>query len=206
MRNLRLRNNLIGVISDTHGLLRPEVFEIFRDVSLILHAGDIGSSDVLDALKTLGARDCRSRKQRHRRLGKADSQTEVAKVGRVKIYMIHDVKTITWDSVKKCDVVVSGHSHRPSIDERNGTLLLNPGSAGPRRFKLPISVATISINGTIAHAVTSPPRFALDGEGDRFALPLLLRNGLPAFVRIEAVDPLRDLDSVRAEVFFIDHS
>lgn len=152
MRIVRSRSKLIGVISDTHGLLRPEVFAIFRDVSLILHAGDIGSADVLDALKTLAPVIAVRGNNDTGAWAKGIPETEVAKVGPVKIYMIHDVKTIAWDSVRNCDVVVSGHSHRPSIDKRDGVLALNPGSAGPRRFKLPISVAKIWIDGKTAHA------------------------------------------------------
>src|SRR5262245_32466985 len=152
MRSSRSRGKPIGVISDTHGLLRPEVLEVFRDVSLILHAGDIGSAEVLDALKTLAPVIAVRGNNDTGAWAKRIPETQVVRVGSLKIYMIHDVKTITGDSARQCDVVVSGHSHRPSIDDRDGVLFLNPGSAGPRRFKLPISVAKVSIDGATAHA------------------------------------------------------
>jgi uncharacterized protein len=152
MRSSISRNKPIGVISDTHGLLRPEVFEVFRDVGLILHAGDIGSTEVLDQLKTLTPVIAVRGNNDTGPWAKRIPETEVVRVGSVEIYMVHDIKTIAWDSARKCDVVVSGHSHRPSIDERDGVLFLNPGSAGPRRFKLPVSVAKISIDGKRARA------------------------------------------------------
>jgi putative phosphoesterase len=152
MRNLRSRSKLIGVISDTHGLLRPEVFDVFRGVGLILHAGDIGSTEVLDGLKKLAPVIAVRGNNDTGAWAKRIPETEIVRAGSIEIYMVHDVKAIAWDSARKCEVVVSGHSHRPSIDERDGVLFLNPGSAGPRRFKLPISVAKISIDGATAHA------------------------------------------------------
>jgi uncharacterized protein len=140
----------IGVISDTHGLLRPEVSEIFKDVSLILHAGDIGSLEVLKTLKHLapvvavrGNNDIGAWANRV-------PQTKLVKAGRISIFMLHDLKELKVKS--DYDVVISGHSHRPSISRLDDTLFLNPGSAGPRRFKLPISVARLYIHNSAAEA------------------------------------------------------
>ena len=140
----------IGVISDTHGLLRPEVLEVFKGVSLILHAGDIGSSDVLKTLKSLapvvavrGNNDIGAWANRV-------PQTKIVKAGRILIFMLHDLKELK--PKPGYDVVISGHSHRPSISRRDDVLFLNPGSAGPRRFKLPISVARLYIHNSVAEA------------------------------------------------------
>src|SRR4030095_3261103 len=106
MQSSRPRGKPIGVISDTHGLLRPEVFEVFRGVNLILHAGDIGSAEVLEALKTLAPGiACRGNNDTGA-WAKRIPDTEIVTVGSVEIYMVHDVKTIAWDSARKCDVVV----------------------------------------------------------------------------------------------------
>src|SRR5262245_62498537 len=105
MRSSRSRGKPIGVISDTHGLLRPEVFEVFRDVGLILHAGDIGSTEVLDELKTLAPVIAVRGNNDTGAWAKQIPETEVVRVGSVEIYMVHDVKTIAWNSARKCDVV-----------------------------------------------------------------------------------------------------
>ena len=141
-------DKIIGVVSDTHGLLRPEVSEVFKDVSLILHAGDIGSLEVLKTLKNLapvvavrGNNDIGAWANRI-------PQTKLVKAGRISIFMLHDLKELKVKS--DYDVVISGHSHRPSISRRDDVLFLNPGSAGPRRFKLPISVARLYIHNSVA--------------------------------------------------------
>jgi len=141
---------IIGVISDTHGLLRPEVLEIFKDVSLILHAGDIGSFEVLKTLKNLapvvavrGNNDIGAWANRI-------PQTKLVKLGSIYIFLLHDLKELK--PKPGYDVVISGHSHRPSISRRDDVLFLNPGSAGPRRFKLPISVARLYIHNAAAEA------------------------------------------------------
>jgi putative phosphoesterase len=135
---------VVGVISDTHGLLRPEVFEVFKDVELILHAGDIGGADILKQLKTITPTVAVRGNNDKEKWAERIPDHKKLKVGPISIYMIHDVKEVPEPSISS-NVVISGHSHRPSIDRRNGVLYLNPGSAGPRRFKLPISVARLSI-------------------------------------------------------------
>jgi len=149
------RSRLIGVISDTHGLLRPEAIDALRGSELIVHAGDVGSADVLEALRaiapTIAVR------------GNVDTgawaatlpSTEVIEVGPVHLYVLHDVSTLDVDpKVAGFAVVIFGHSHRPSAELRNDVLYLNPGSAGPRRFSLPIAVARLQIAGErVSHEI-----------------------------------------------------
>ena len=140
--------SLIGLISDTHGLVRPKALAALRGVSLILHAGDVGSSQVLEALKGLapvvavrGNNDKGEWAQKLR-------DREVVAVGAVNIYLLHNVKEIDLSpAATGFQVVVSGHSHKPSVQERQGVLYVNPGSAGPRRFSLPVSVARLRVKG-----------------------------------------------------------
>ena len=141
---------IIGVISDTHGLLRPEVLEILKDVSLILHAGDIGNPDVLKTLETLAPVVAVRGNNDTGGWAKRIPLTKIVKAGRTSIFMLHDLKELQQSP--RCQVIVSGHSHRPSISRRDGVLFLNPGSAGPRRFKLPISLALLRIQGSAVEA------------------------------------------------------
>ncbi len=138
----------IGIISDTHGLVCQQVIKLFKGVDLIVHAGDIGKPDVLKALQAIakvypvrGNVDC----------GKWANKlpaTEMIQVGQVYLYVLHDINELDIDPVAaKCNVVISGHSHIPKIEEQNGVLFLNPGSAGPKRFNYPISLALLYING-----------------------------------------------------------
>jgi putative phosphoesterase len=134
----------IGLISDTHGLLRPEAVEALRGSALILHAGDIGRSDLIGELEQIapvqairGNIDRESWALRY-------PEARVVEIAGTRILMLHDVNTLAIDpAAEGIDVVISGHSHRPSIEHRDGVLYLNPGSAGRRRFSLPISVARI---------------------------------------------------------------
>jgi putative phosphoesterase len=143
----------IGVISDTHGLMRPEALAALRDSDLILHAGDIGSQAVLDELKAI-AKVKAIRGNNDDDPWAAHLPTTLRfRCERASIYVLHDRKALEIDPVaKKIAVVVSGHSHRPSIETRDGVLFLNPGSAGPRRFKLPITVAKLTIAAASARA------------------------------------------------------
>ena len=151
MRNWK-SPSLIGVISDTHGLLRPEVLEVFRGVNLILHAGDVGSPDVLERLRSIAPVVAVRGNNDEGVWARRIPEHEVVRVGRVSIYMLHDVKTLDLPTLLKFQVVISGHSHRPSIERRDQVFFLNPGSAGPRRFKLPISLATLSVKGSTVSA------------------------------------------------------
>jgi uncharacterized protein len=137
---------VIGVISDTHGLLRPEAVAALKGSDLIIHAGDIGSSQVLDQLqritRVLAVRGNVDRGGWANLL----PPTEVVEVAGVYLYVLHDVSALDLDAAAAgFRVVISGHSHRPSITEKNGVLFLNPGSAGPQRFWLPVSLARLHV-------------------------------------------------------------
>ena len=142
----REKGHLIGVISDTHGLVRPEVIDAFRGVEFIIHAGDVGQEEVLAVLQTVApvvaVRGNVDRQGWARKL----PETEVVQLGQFRLYVLHDVHQLDLDpAASGFRAVISGHSHRPSLEERNGVLFLNPGSAGPRRFKLPVGVAFLHL-------------------------------------------------------------
>ena len=139
----------LGVISDTHGLLRPEAEEVLRGSDIIVHAGDIGSPDVLRRLEKI-ARVIAVRGNIDREPWAKDLPlSESLELGCASIYVLHDVNELDLDPrVAGFSVVIAGHSHQPRCEERNGVLFFNPGSAGPRRFRLPISVGVISIEGS----------------------------------------------------------
>ena len=140
----------VGVISDTHGLLRPQVLKVFRSVDLILHAGDIGNPEVLEGLRRIASVRAIRGNNDTAEWAASIPETTIVRVDGVAIYLIHDFKEMkVKPPAKRVDVVISGHSHRPSIDRRDGVLLLNPGSAGPRRFKLPISVGRLTVKGSV---------------------------------------------------------
>jgi uncharacterized protein len=136
----------IGVISDTHGLLRPEAIEALRGVAHILHAGDVGDPVILESLRELAPVTAIS--------GNIDAHgpcshlpaTEVVTLHGHTFYMLHDRNGLDLDpAAAGFAAVISGHSHRPLIEWRQGVLYLNPGSAGPRRFSLPISLGLVTI-------------------------------------------------------------
>jgi putative phosphoesterase len=135
------------VISDTHGLLRPEAVDALRGVEMILHAGDIGKREVLERLSEIApVTAIRGNNDRDEWARKLPDQ-EVIEIGGISIYILHDVKELEFDpAVAAHNVVIAGHSHKPVNEERNGILYLNPGGAGPKRFKLPISVARLTIS------------------------------------------------------------
>jgi len=141
--------NKIGVISDTHGLLRPAVEKAFKGVELIVHAGDVGKPEVLKALNKIAPVVAVRGNSDWGEWAKALPAHEIVEIGEVLLYVIHDVHEIDLNpSAAGIRIVISGHSHAPSVVERNGVLFVNPGSAGPRRFKLPVSLALVNINGT----------------------------------------------------------
>ena len=138
---------LIGVISDTHGLVRPQVIEALAGVEMILHAGDIGKQEVLDTLQQIAPVVAVRGNNDKGEWAESIPEWEVVEIGNVSIYMLHDVKEIDISPAGSFQVVVSGHSHKPSVEERRGVLYVNPGSAGPRRFTLPVSLAHLRVNG-----------------------------------------------------------
>ena len=145
--NLR-RPIRVGVISDTHGLLRPEALRALRGSDIIIHAGDIGTAEVLERLRRVAPTFVvRGNNDRGRWAAKLPL-TETVEVGNLRLYVLHELLRLDVDPIAAgVAVVVSGHSHRPSIRRRAGILYLNPGSAGPRRFTLPVSVALLGIAG-----------------------------------------------------------
>jgi hypothetical protein len=144
---------LVGVVSDTHGLVRPELIDALRGVDIILHAGDVGNSQVLEALNRIAPVVAVRGNNDKGEWAEGLPQWEVVEVGAVIIYMLHDLKEIDVSPPGAgFQVVVSGHSHKPSVEERQGVLYVNPGSAGPRRFSLPVSVARLRVAGEAVDA------------------------------------------------------
>ncbi|MFZ0009328.1 MAG: metallophosphoesterase family protein [Steroidobacteraceae bacterium] len=138
----------VAVISDTHGLLRPEATAFLRGCNHIVHAGDIGSEQVLQELSAIAPVTAVRGNNDKGPWARALPETELAQFGEVLAYVIHDLAQLDIEpQAAGVTVVVSGHSHQPLIQERNSVLYVNPGSAGPRRFKLPIAVAELNVAG-----------------------------------------------------------
>ncbi len=142
------RGTLIGVISDTHGLWRSQVANAFAGVDLVLHAGDVGDPGILAELRALApviaVRGNVDKGAWARRL----PQTEVVTIGTTPLYLLHNLEQLDLDpAAAGFSAVISGHSHQPISREQDGVLYLNPGSAGPRRFSLPVSVARVRVKG-----------------------------------------------------------
>ena len=145
----------VGVISDTHGLLRPEAVAALHGVDLILHAGDVGPAEILDQLRQIAPTTAVR--------GNVDTAiwttalpiSDVISVGGLELYMLHDRTALDLDPVAAgFAAVIFGYSHRPGAEMRDGVLHLNPGSAGPRRFTLPVTIARLTIaHGRLAHEV-----------------------------------------------------
>jgi uncharacterized protein len=142
-----MTEHLIGVISDTHGLLRPQAIAALKGVELILHAGDIGGPEVLAALEKIAPV--------HAVRGNTDRgdwaydlpQTRVVEVGGVHLYILHELFALDLEpAAAGLHAVIFGHSHRPHLERKDGVLYLNPGSAGPRRFTLPVSLARLKVS------------------------------------------------------------
>jgi putative phosphoesterase len=139
----------IGVISDTHGLVRPEAIEALRGVDRILHAGDIGAPDVLAALAALAPLTAVRGNNDNGAWAKTLPDSITVDLGGHLILLQHDVHEVTARAASTVEAVVTGHSHRPGITRRDGVLYFNPGSAGPRRFKLPITVGLLRVGRTL---------------------------------------------------------
>ena len=140
---------LIGIISDTHGLLRPEAVLALRGSDLIIHAGDVGHPEILDELRLIAPTLAVRGNVDTARWAKALPATEVVEAAGLQLYVLHDLATLDLDPKSAgFAAVISGHSHKPSADMRHGVLYLNPGSAGPRRFKLPICLARLRVTGS----------------------------------------------------------
>jgi uncharacterized protein len=138
----------VGLISDTHGLLRPEAVTFLHGSDYIVHAGDIGDAKILRELNACAPVTAVRGNNDRGSWAKAIPESQVLHVDDVLIYVLHDVAELDLDPVAAgFRVIVSGHSHRPLVQERDGVLYVNPGSSGPRRFKLPITVAELDIAG-----------------------------------------------------------
>lgn len=145
--------HVIGLISDTHGLVRPAAIEALQGVDLIIHAGDIGKPEVLEALKAIGPLVAIKGNNDIGAWAKSLPDTDLVQTADTKVFVIHNVKELDCDpAAKGYKVVVSGHSHKPSISTRDGVLFVNPGSAGPRRFKLPVAVGKLIIQNQKVNA------------------------------------------------------
>jgi len=137
----------IGVISDTHGLVRPEAIAALRGCELILHAGDIGRPEVLDALRYIAPVVAIRGNVDKGAWAEPLPEREAVRIDGHCIYLLHNLKELDLNPVTAgFDVVVSGHSHQPRIEREEGVLYLNPGSAGPRRFKLPVSIGRLMLS------------------------------------------------------------
>jgi len=141
----------LGVISDTHGLLRPEAVEALRGSDRILHAGDIGAPEILEALAKIAPVTAIRGNVDAAPWARALPETEIIEAGGALIHMLHDLGQLDLKpDAAGFRVVIYGHSHQPKMEEKNGVLYFNPGSAGPRRFHLPVSVGKLMIKpGTV---------------------------------------------------------
>ena len=143
----------IGVISDTHGLLRPEAQAQLRGVHHIVHAGDIGSDAILTALRAIAPVTAVRGNNDRGEWARALPHSATLEIEGRRIHVVHDVSELAIDAAHAgVAVVIAGHSHKPAMIEREGVLYLNPGSAGPRRFKLPIAIATLRVGARTLQA------------------------------------------------------
>jgi putative phosphoesterase len=138
----------VGVISDTHGLLRTEAAAFLRGCDHIVHGGDITDARVLEELSKIAPVTAVRGNNDRGAWAEKIRETEMVRIGDIHVYAIHDLADLDIDPrAAGVDVVISGHTHKPLTQERGGVLFVNPGSAGPRRFKLPISIAELTIVG-----------------------------------------------------------
>ena len=138
----------VGLISDTHGLLRPEALDFLAGCNYIVHGGDIGNAAILERLADIAPLTTVRGNNDREAWARAIPVSAQLTIGGVVLHAIHDIKELDIDpAAVGVRSVVSGHSHRPSCSERNGVLYINPGSAGRRRFSLPISAAELIIEG-----------------------------------------------------------
>ncbi len=144
-----MSKHLIGVISDTHGLLRPEAAQALQGVEAIIHAGDVGTPEVLASLQRIAPVHAVRGNTDRGEWARALPLAEVVEIGGVQLYVLHELFGLELDpAAAGCAAVIFGHSHRPHQERKNGVLYLNPGSAGPRRFTLPVSLALLSLDST----------------------------------------------------------
>ena len=139
----------MGVISDTHGLLRDEAVAALQGSELIIHAGDIGTPEVLERLRAIAPVHAVRGNNDRAEWARGLPLTEVVDLAGVHVYLLHDIGDLDIDpAAAGMAAVITGHSHKPLAEVRDGVLFLNPGSAGPRRFKLPVTVARLTVEGS----------------------------------------------------------
>lgn len=139
----------IGLISDTHGLLRPEALAFLRGCDHIVHGGDIGHAEILEQLATIAPVSAVRGNNDKAEWADAIATAEFVQIEGITLYVLHDIADLDLDPPgASIQVVMTGHSHKPLIEERDGVLYINPGSAGPRRFTLPISIGELLVEGT----------------------------------------------------------
>lgn len=146
----RSRSFSVGLISDTHGLLRPQALEALRGSRYIVHAGDIGAPGILEALGRIAPVTAVRGNNDTGAWARRIPDTALLEAGGVRIFVLHDLKALAAEAAQggDYDVVVAGHSHRPAQQRRGGVLYVNPGSAGPRRFRLPVSVGRLTVGAS----------------------------------------------------------
>jgi len=151
VKDVASKGLIVGVISDTHGLLRPEAIEALAGADHILHAGDVGDPGILDRLRAIAPLTAIRGNVDVSGICSTLPATEAVELGSRLFYLVHSVHDLGINpGVAGVAVVVSGHSHRPEVQERAGVIYLNPGSAGPRRFDLPVTIATVTLaDGTV---------------------------------------------------------
>lgn len=142
----------VGLVSDTHGLLRPEALAFLRGSDAIVHAGDICDPAILDALAALAPVTAVRGNNDHGPWAERLPETAIVDICGVRLCVLHDLAQLRLDPAAGVQVVVSGHSHKPLAETRNGVLYVNPGSCGPRRFKLPIALAELRVDGSAVSA------------------------------------------------------
>jgi uncharacterized protein len=178
-QRLQVMMKTVGVISDTHGLVRPEIFEVLDGVEMIVHAGDIGSPDVVETLERIAPV--------HAVRGNVDrstwayefSETEVVDVGDLQLFVLHDLGQLDLDPYAAgFRAVIYGHSHAPKVAQHNGVLYLNPGSAGPRRLRLPVSIARMFIG---------EPNGEADSRSRMWSIETYVFDAGPARIEVELI-------------------
>ncbi len=148
---------MIGLISDTHGLLRPEALEALRGVDQIIHAGDAGTLTVLAELSQIAPVSAVRGNVDVGSWSQGLPTTRVVEAEGVLLYVLHDLGRLELDpAAAGFAAVISGHTHKPVVERRRGVLYINPGSAGPRRFSLPVSLALLRVNAGVAEAELVP--------------------------------------------------
>ena len=153
LRKIERKHQRIGLIADTHGLLRPEALAALADSDLLIHAGDIGKPEVVAALKKIAPLVAIKGNNDTDSWARHLPETKKITLGALKLYVIHNVKELSFDpAARGFRVVISGHSHKPMIQTKDNVLFVNPGSAGPQRFKLPICVGKLLVQGETVDA------------------------------------------------------